>query len=66
MDSLLNSHVLLVVGLAVSAFLVGGLTALHQVAPHTETKVDDKVDEYGQKVLPFAARVLEFLQGRLK
>lgn len=60
----MDSHTLMVAGLAVAAFLVGGLTALHQVAPLTENKTDDKIDEYGQKALPVLAKVLEFFRGR--
>lgn len=40
----------------------GVLGALKAVAPHTETKADDKVVEYGERALPFAVRLLEWLR----
>jgi hypothetical protein len=40
--------------------------ALKAVAPHTKTTVDDKLVSYGEKALPYAVRVLEWLRGRVK
>jgi hypothetical protein len=42
--------------------LTGAITALKAVAPHTETKLDDKAVEYGDKALPLMVRLLEWLR----
>lgn len=47
---------------AVVAMATGALAALKAVAPHTETKLDDKVVEGLERALPFAVRVLEWLR----
>lgn len=46
------------------AVMTGGLVALRAIAPHTETKIDDKAVELGDKALPFLVRVLEWLRSR--
>lgn len=56
-----TATVLTIVGVAV-AFMTGVLTALRSVAPHTETKADDKLVEYGDKALPLMVRLLEHLR----
>jgi hypothetical protein len=61
----MNLHMLVLVGLVVVSLLVGAIGALHSVAPHTETKVDDQLDEYGQKALPWLVKVLAYFQARL-
>ena len=57
------STVTVVVSVAVGV-ATGALMALKAVAPHTETKIDDKIVEYGEKGLPYAVRLLEWLRGR--
>lgn len=57
------STVTVVVSVAVGV-VTGALVALKAVAPHTETKLDDKAVEYGEKALPYAVRLLEWLRGR--
>jgi hypothetical protein len=59
-----DTSTLIAVGSAVVAFVGGALMALRSVAPHTETKVDDKIVEYGDKALPLMVRVLEWLRSR--
>lgn len=60
----MDTSTLIVIGTAVVGVVTGALTALRAVAPHTETKVDDKVVEYGDRALPFAVRLLEWLRKR--
>jgi len=48
---------------ALVALSTGALAALKAVAPHTQTKLDDKLVEAGDKVLPVMVRVLEWLRG---
>lgn len=57
------STVTVVVSAAVGV-LTGALIALKAVAPHTETKIDDKAVEYGEKALPLMVRLLEYLRGK--
>ncbi len=58
-----TSTLLTIAGVAV-AFMSGALVALRSVAPHTETKVDDKIVEYGDKALPWAVRLLEYFRSK--
>ncbi len=66
MDHLTNPAFLATAAGVVVGVVSGALMALKAVAPHTETKVDDKIVEYGDKALPFMVRVLEWLRGRSK
>ncbi len=52
----------LALGGGLLAFLTGALGALRAVAPYTETKVDDKIVEVGDKALPLMVRVLEYFR----
>ena len=64
MDTLTNPVVLATVLGVVVGVVAGALASLKAVAPHTETKVDDKIVEYGEKALPFLVRVLEWLRSK--
>jgi hypothetical protein len=60
----MDTSTLVLIGSIVVSVLTGGLVALKAVAPHTETKIDDKAVEYGEKALPVMVRVLEWLRSK--
>ena len=60
----MDTSTIITIVAAVIGVATGALTALKAVAPHTATVVDDKIVAYGDKALPFAVRVLEWLRGR--
>lgn len=62
----MDTSILIVAGSIIVAAVTGALVALREIAPHTETKLDDKAVEYGDKALPYMVRVLEWLRGRAK
>lgn len=59
-----DTQTLVTIGGVVVAFMSGALMALRAVAPHTETKADDKLVELGDKALPLAVRLLEWLRSK--
>lgn len=58
----MDTGTLVTVLAVVIGVVTGALTALKAVAPHTETKLDDKAVEYGEKALPLMVRLLEWLR----
>jgi xanthosine utilization system XapX-like protein len=66
MDTLTDPTVLAVAAGVAVGVLTGAVMALKAVAPHTKTTLDDKAVALGEKALPYAVRVLEWLRGRVK
>jgi Mg2+/citrate symporter len=66
MDTVTDPTVLAAAAGVLVGVLTGAVMALKAVAPHTKTTVDDKLVSYGEKALPYAVRVLEWLRGRVK
>lgn len=60
--SLPDTETMLMIGGALVAFLTGTINALRVVAPHTETKLDDKAVELGEKALPLMVRLLNYFR----
>lgn len=60
----MDSQTLILVGAVVLSALVAGLGVLHQVAPLTENKVDDKIDGYGQRGMPVLLKLLDWFRAR--
>lgn len=60
----MDLHTAYIVGSVAVGVLSGALLALKAVAPHTETKLDDRAVELGERALPFMVRVLEWLRTK--
>jgi len=58
----MDTSTLVTIVAAVIGVAAGALTVLKAVAPHTATVVDDKIVAYGEKGMPYAVRLLEWLR----